>query len=92
MNDYKTITYCPIDPDEANFMFRDKHVVFPAYPQPCTYVRIVDLDGNELAYWDMQEWVDEPEQVMGAIMGAIASTSKEIVKLIHKQDYDIYNG
>jgi len=42
----------------------------PAYPQPCTYVRIV-VDGFEVAYWDEKEWGEAPAEVMGAIMGAM---------------------
>lgn len=34
------------------------------------YVRICDAQGNEIVYWDQQEWADEPELVMGAIFGA----------------------
>ena len=43
----------------------------PAFPAPCSYVRLLGEGGEELAYWDHQEWRDEPEEVMGAIMGAI---------------------
>ena len=32
------------------------------------YVRVCDETGEEVAYWDMQEWQDEPEEVMGAIL------------------------
>ena len=39
-----------------------------AYPQPCTYVRIVQA-GYELMYWDADEWGDTPEEVMGAVLG-----------------------
>jgi len=31
------------------------------------YVRVVDVDGRELGYWDKEEWKDDPECVMGAI-------------------------
>jgi hypothetical protein len=40
----------------------------PAYPEPCTYVRIVDC-GYELAYWVSDEWGSDPMEVMGAILG-----------------------
>jgi hypothetical protein len=43
----------------------------PAYPEPCSYVRIVDRAGNELAYWVSDEWKESPEEVMGAILGAL---------------------
>lgn len=41
----------------------------PAYPEECTYVRIV-VDGLEIAYWIEDEWRDAPAEVMGAIIGA----------------------
>lgn len=31
------------------------------------YVRICDSDGEELIYWDQDEWKCDPELVMGAI-------------------------
>ena len=43
----------------------------PAYPEACSYVRVVDAEGVELAYWDSAEWAEAPEEVMGSIMGAI---------------------
>lgn len=32
------------------------------------YVRVCDRDGNEILYYDKQEWADEPESVMGALL------------------------
>lgn len=32
-----------------------------------SYFRFADDQGNEL-YYDKQEWVDEPEQVMGIVL------------------------
>lgn len=43
----------------------------PAHPKPCVYVRIVDSVGNERVYWDSLEWQEDPEGVMGAIVGAM---------------------
>lgn len=48
-------------------------VLVPAAPEDCSYVLIVDSSDNEIAYWDKQEWIDAPCEVMGAIMGAIKS-------------------
>lgn len=48
--------------------------VFPSAeqaPEGCDYVRIVADDGGEIAYWDSQEWADEPVEVMGAICGSM---------------------
>lgn len=41
----------------------------PAYPEGCSYVRVVDR-GVEIAMWADDEWRDDPQEVMGAIMGA----------------------
>ena len=49
----------------------------PAYPEPCGYVRIVDPMVGEVAYWDAAEWKEDPEGVMGAILGAMSSKSED---------------
>ena len=36
-----------------------------------SYVRILDKDEIEIAYWNSEEWTEEPQEVMGALMGAI---------------------
>lgn len=41
----------------------------PAYPEPCSYVRVV-CAGLEIAYWSDNEWQESPSEVMGAILGA----------------------
>jgi len=43
------------------------------------YVRFVDArTGKELLYYDKQEWVDDPQLVMGVIMGSIQHGAKLI--------------
>jgi len=49
----------------------------PAHPAPCSYVRIVDPVVGEVVYWDSAEWQEDPEGVMGAIMGAIAGPCED---------------
>jgi hypothetical protein len=39
-------------------------------PEGSSYVRVCDPHGNEIAYWDSAEWQEDPELVMGAILGA----------------------
>lgn len=46
----------------------------PAYPQACDYARVV-VDGFEVAYWNSDEWRTDPEDVIGALMGAAKGTS-----------------
>lgn len=41
------------------------------------YVRVCRDDGSELAYWDKQEWQDDPELVMGAILFAAEGITRE---------------
>lgn len=36
------------------------------------YVRVCDPLGREIAYWHYQEWADDPQLVVGAILGALA--------------------
>ena len=45
----------------------------PAYPAPCTYVRVTNSEGTETSYWDRAEWERAPDEVMGAILGAANS-------------------
>ena len=45
----------------------------PAYPAPCSYVRVTNREGQETSYWDRDEWERAPEEVMGAILGAAIS-------------------
>jgi phosphosulfolactate phosphohydrolase-like enzyme len=43
----------------------------PAWPQPCSYVRVCQ-GGFQIGYWVADEWRDQPEEVAGAIFGALA--------------------
>lgn len=43
----------------------------PAYPGECDYVRVCDPLGREVVYWSSAEWQQAPEEVMGAIVGAL---------------------
>lgn len=36
----------------------------------CSYVRVCGPDGAEIAYWSAAEWAEDPETVMGALLGA----------------------
>lgn len=42
------------------------------------YVRICDAKGNEILYWDCQEWQEDPVLVMGAIFGASLKSIAEL--------------
>lgn len=38
-----------------------------------SYVRVCDPEGNEVAYWNEDEWREAPAEVMGAIIGALCT-------------------
>lgn len=39
---------------------------------PGDYILVADADGNEIGYWNYEEWGDDPIGVMGAILCAAA--------------------
>lgn len=43
----------------------------PAYPEECSYLRVCDPLGREIAYWVFTEWQDAPQDVIGAVIGAL---------------------
>lgn len=43
----------------------------PGHPAECSYIRVTDRADHEIAYWASNEWAEDPEIVMGAIMGAL---------------------
>jgi hypothetical protein len=47
-------------------------VRWPAAPAVCDYVRVTAPDGSEIAYWVCDEWRENPEEVLGALLGACA--------------------
>ncbi len=42
-------------------------------PAGSSYVRVCAPDGREISYWTYTEWAEDPQLVMGAILGAAAS-------------------
>lgn len=46
-----------------------------AYPDEVDYLRILSPTGEELAYWTVEEIVQDPAEVLGAIMGALRPVS-----------------
>ncbi len=44
---------------------------YDAEEETPSYVRVCDPQGREVAYWVSDEWRDDPELVMGAILGAL---------------------
>jgi hypothetical protein len=59
-----------IDENEGSIVIGNRFLVFPKFPEPCTYVRFVDRhDYTEIAYWVVDEWEEDGADVMGAIIG-----------------------
>ncbi len=44
----------------------------PGYPASCDHVRLVSPDNKEVARWEAIEWRDDPQRVMGELMGWLA--------------------
>jgi hypothetical protein len=62
-----------VQPGESSITLPKGKAVFPAHPAECTYIRVLDENDKEIGYWDVNEWEEEPTEVMGAIMGCIKS-------------------
>ncbi|KKK68893.1 hypothetical protein LCGC14_2939480, partial [marine sediment metagenome] len=61
-----------IEDNEGSLKMGQYYLVFPKFPLPCDYVRIVlRHDLTEVAYWICDEWAEDPVEVMGAIIGAL---------------------
>lgn len=71
---------CPTNDDQEVVLLLDNGwslvsgVYDPATDQfTCgEYVRLVDENGQEVVYWDSEEWAADPVLVMGAIINAAA--------------------
>jgi hypothetical protein len=67
-----------IDDDEGSIAIGNRFLVFPKYPAPCSYVRIVDRHSlSEIVYWCVDEWEEAGADVMGAIIGAMCEGLKD---------------
>lgn len=56
----------------ALVMHTDFELRYAAEGELLDYVRVCDPLGREIAYWTYEEWRDDPQLVMGAILGALA--------------------
>lgn len=50
----------------------------PAYPEECSYVRVTDRADHEIAYWTSNEWQEDPEIVMGALLGSLKGSNDSL--------------
>jgi hypothetical protein len=60
----------------------EEFIVFPSVEQNergVDYVRFIDKDDEELLYYDKQEWIDDPELIMGCILATIQNGAKNLI-------------
>lgn len=72
----------PIDKKrECSVRISDRmSLVCPAFTEPCSYLRLV-IDGKiESGYWNWEEWKDDPQVVIGAIMGIM--NEQQIIEMV----------
>lgn len=63
----------PLWPHETRMPVGNGYLAFDdaeISPNGVTYIRVLDANQQELAYWVYSEWAEEPENVLGAILGA----------------------
>jgi hypothetical protein len=54
---------------------------YSAETELCDYVRVCDPLGREIVYWTSSEWAEDPQLVMGAMLGALVrSQPLEVLK------------
>jgi hypothetical protein len=63
-------TECVIQLGNGNTIRTD---TYDSNPAGSSYVRICAPGGHEIAYWTYTEWAEDPQLVMGAILGAASS-------------------
>lgn len=67
-----------VNSDEGSIAIGNNYLCFPKFPESCSYVRIVNRQSLlEIAYWVCDEWAEDPQDVMGAIIGALCSGLKK---------------
>ena len=60
---------------------KDQYLCFQsslANEQGTEYVRFEDKNGREILYYDKEEWAQDPEEVMGAIMSCILNGADKL--------------
>ena len=65
------MSHIPIDKEHECVVevTRRLSLVCPAHPEPCSYLRLVVDGETELVMWSWEEWRDDPQTVIGAVMG-----------------------
>ena len=49
-------------------------------------IHIDDSAGNEIVMWDKQEWIDEPESVVGAMGASAATPTQELLSQLGRTE------
>ncbi|VTU42260.1 MULTISPECIES: hypothetical protein [unclassified Variovorax] len=68
IEDNQDVTY---GPEYAVMAHNGFELRYAQGDEPLDYVRICDPLGREIAYWVSDEWQQDPQAVMGAILGAL---------------------
>jgi len=50
------------------------------------HVRVVNDDGDELVYWDADEWGEDPQSVMAAILGALMEGAAGVMARVYPDE------
>ena len=50
------------------------------------YLRVCNAAGDEVVYWDKQEWADEPEQVIGAVFVAATTDGATLAEIMNPKE------
>ena len=58
-------------PEDFAIFHGGRAIMFPPAAEELSYIRVVQ-EGCEIAYWDCEEWRDDPADVFGAIIGTVA--------------------
>lgn len=58
---------------------------YSAETELCEYVRVCDPLGREIVYWNSDEWAEDPQLVMGALLGALVRGKPMPVELAKRK-------
>jgi len=54
------------------------------------YLSLIDNKGKEILYYDIQEWIDEPESVIGAFMNTCSMPKNSYKVTKHGTEWEVF--